>query len=62
MTKYTEAKKKANKEWDSKNLDRISVAMPKGEKDRIKEYAASKGESVNGFVYRAIQYVIEKDL
>ena len=45
MAKYTEARKNANKAWDGKNLDRISVAMPKGRKDIIKSYAESKGES-----------------
>ena len=35
--KYTEAKKEGNKRWDDKNLDRMSIALPKGKKDEIKE-------------------------
>lgn len=62
MPKYTEAKKKANKQWDSQNLDRISLAVPKGEKDKIKAYADSKGESVNGFIQRAINEAMSEDL
>ena len=34
--KYTEARKEGNRKWDTANLDRVSVAMPKGKKDIIK--------------------------
>ena len=43
MAKYTEARKTANKNWDSKHLDRISVALPKGSKDALKAHAESTG-------------------
>ena len=61
MAKYTEARKTANKNWDSKNLDRISVALPKGSKDALKAHAESNGESVNAFISRAILEVAEMD-
>ena len=61
MAKYSEARKTANKNWDSKNLDRISVAMPKGSKDALKAHAESTGESVNAFINRAIMEVTEMD-
>ena len=61
MAKYTEARKAANKNWDSKNLDRISVALPKGGKDALKAHAESAGESMNAFVIRAIMEVSEMD-
>lgn len=61
MAKYSEARKTANKNWDSKNLDRISIAMPKGSKDALKAHAESQGESVNGFINRAIMEVTEMD-
>lgn len=61
MANYTEARKNANKNWDSKNLDRISIALPKGSKDAIKAHADSQGESVNGFIKRAIMEVTEMD-
>lgn len=59
--KYTEARKQGNRKWDSANLDRISVALPKGEKDKIKAHAQSRGESVNGFINRAILETMERD-
>ena len=61
MAKYTEARKAANKNWDGKNLDRISIAMPKGSKDALKAHAESCGESVNAFINRAIMEVSEMD-
>ena len=47
---YTEARKEGNKKWDSKNLDRISIAIPKGRKATVEAYAKARGESVNGMV------------
>lgn len=61
MANYSEARKNANKNWDSKNLDRISIAMPKGSKDALKAHAESTGESVNAFINRAIMEVTEMD-
>lgn len=61
MSNYSEARKNANKNWDSKNLDRISVALPKGSKDALKAHAESTGETVNAFIKRAIMEVTEMD-
>lgn len=59
--KYTEAQKKSSQKWDAANLDRVSVAMPKGKKDIIKAHAEAHSESVNGFINRAIDEAIERD-
>ena len=59
--KYTEARKEGNRRWDEKNLDRLSIALPKGSKDRIKAHAAEHMESINGFVSRAIEETIQRD-
>ena len=59
--KYTEAHKEGNRKWDTANLDRVSVAMPKGKKDIIKAHAEAHSESVNGFINRAIDEAIERD-
>ena len=59
--KYTEAQKKSAQKWDAANLDRVSVAMPKGKKDIIKAHAEAHSESVNGFINRAIDEAIEHD-
>ena len=59
--KYTEAQKQSARKWDAANLDRISIAVPKGQKDVIKAHAEARGESVNAFVGRAIEETMERD-
>lgn len=59
--KYTEARKVGNRKWDAENLDRISIAVPKGRRNVIKAHADSRGESMNGFIGRAIDETIQRD-
>ena len=59
--KYTEARKEGNKRWDDKNLDRVSLAMPKGKKDSIKAAAAAVGESMNQYILAAVDARMERD-
>lgn len=60
MRKYTEAQKKSAKKWDAENLDRVSVALPKGMKADIKA-AAGDGGSVNGFIREAVEARLKGD-
>ena len=50
----SESRKKANLKWDAANLDRVSIAMPKGMKDTVKAAAAAAGESMNQYIITAI--------
>jgi predicted HicB family RNase H-like nuclease len=59
--KYTEAQKKSATKWDAENLDRLSVAVPKGDKANIAAHAATMGESTNKFINRAIRETMERD-
>ena len=59
--KYTEAKREGNRKWDTANLDRVSIAMPKGKKDSIKEAAAAVGESMNQYIIAAVEQRMERD-
>ena len=59
--KYTEAKKNSNLKWDTANLDRMSLALPKGSRETIKAHAAAQGESTNAFIKRAIDCQMERD-
>lgn len=59
---YTENRKKNNQKWDAQNLDRVSIAMPKGKKDEIKAAAAAAGESMNQFINAAIDERLEKGI
>ena len=45
----------------AKAYDRINLTMPKGDKDKIRAHAESRGESVNAFIARAIAETIERD-
>ena len=54
-----DTKKKNN--WIADKLDRINLTVPKGKKDEIKAHAERQGESVNGFINRAIDQTIEQD-
>lgn len=58
---YTESKKKSNQKWDKANLDRMSIAVPKGMREVIKEHARSRGETANKFINRAIDETMEND-
>lgn len=47
--------------WNDKTYDRINLTVPKGKKEKIKEHAESRGESVNAFINRAIDESINRD-
>ena len=59
--KYTEAQKQSARKWDAANLDRLSIALPKGSRETIKAHAAAQGESTNAFIKRAIDGQMERD-
>ena len=56
----SEAQKKASVKYLEK-LDEVRIRMPKGRKDIIKAHAEAQGESVNGFINRAIDETMERD-
>jgi len=49
----TEAEKKAQKKYDSQ-FDVIRFRVPKGQREKIQEYAKEHGESVNQMLNRLI--------
>lgn len=51
----SERKKASNKKWDVANIERLSIAVPKGERDEIKASAAAAGESINKYIIEAIR-------
>jgi len=51
----SEAQKKSAQKWDAANLDRVSIAMPKGMKDTVKAAAAAAGESMNQYIIGATE-------
>lgn len=61
MRKYTEAKKDGNRRWDAANLDRISIALPKGRKAELQAAAERHKQSVNGFINSLIDEALERE-
>ena len=55
------ARTKANNKWNAKAYDRVNLTMPKGRKAEIQAHAEQRGESVNGFLNRAIDEAMERD-
>ena len=52
---------KVKDRYNAKAYDEIKVRVPKGEKDKIKSHAETNGESVNGFIKRAIDETMQRD-
>lgn len=47
--------------YNAKAYDEIKVRVPKGKKQTIKAHAELQGESVNGFIGRAIDETMQRD-
>lgn len=55
------ASTRAKNKYNAENYDRISLSVPKGKKETIKNYAESKSESLNGFIIRAVDEAMESN-
>ena len=58
---YTERMRVNNRKWDSANLDRMSIALRRGEKEIVQAHTERRGESMNSFIRRAIFEQIDRD-
>lgn len=56
-----ERKAKWQNDYIAKTYDRINLTVPKGSREAIRSHAEKQGESVNGFINRAIMEVQEMD-
>ena len=57
----SKAHQRATNKFISKAYDRVNLTLPKGQKDVVQGHAAARGESVNGFIGRAISETMERD-
>ncbi len=57
----SKSQQKAVHKYVKANYDRMELTVPKGQKDTIKAHAAARGESVNGFIGRAISETMMRD-
>ena len=57
----SKAQQRAVSKYMKENYDVYQIRMPKGRKAEIKAHADAQGESLNGFITRAIDEAIERD-
>lgn len=55
------ASTRAKNKFNAKAYDRLYITVDKGRKAEIEAHAQGRGESLNGFVNRAIDETIERD-
>ncbi len=58
--KYSDAQKEATARYNKKAYDWISLFVKKGQKEAIREFAASQGKSLNRFICDAIESEMNK--
>lgn len=58
----TKAQQKAVAKYESKVYDKTLVRMPKGYLPTVKDHAAQRGETLNGFINRAINETVDRDI
>lgn len=51
----------ASAKYNAKTYEEIKLRVKKGEKDRLKAHAEQQGETLNGFINRAIGETIKRD-
>jgi predicted HicB family RNase H-like nuclease len=56
MAKYSDAQKEATARYNKKAYDRIDIIVKKGQRQIIKDFAASQGKSLNRFICDAIEF------
>lgn len=56
----SESRKRANEKYNAKAYDQVKIIVKKGEREQIKEHAASKGLSLNGYINALIDADMQK--
>lgn len=57
----TVAQKKAKRKWDKENLDRIEIQPRKGTKERYKQEADRRGQSMTEFVTMCVEKELNRN-
>lgn len=59
--KYYDSQKEATARYNKKAYDRINVIVKKGQRQVIKDFAASQGKSLNRFICDAIEFQMNQE-
>lgn len=57
----SKAQAKAQAKYEAKAYDKTLIRLYAGELDTIRNHAQQRGESLNGFIGRAIRETIQRD-
>ena len=57
----TVAEDRAIKKYEQEKIDKVLVRFPKRKKDQIQRHVANTGESLNGFINRAVDQALSAD-
>ena len=57
----SKAQQKAVAKYEAKAYDKTLIRLPRGKLDEIRGHAEERGESLNGFIGRAIDEAMERD-
>lgn len=57
----SEARKRANTKYEAKAYDKTLIRLYAGELDQVRSHAEQRGESLNGFICRAIREQMRRD-
>lgn len=58
--KYYDSQKEATARYNKKAYDRINIIVKKGQRQIIKDFAASQGKSLNRFILDAVEAEMNK--
>lgn len=56
----SKAQQRATAKYMRENLDDIKIRVKKGNREKIKKFAESKGKSLNSYIIGLIEYDMEK--
>ena len=59
--KYYDSQKEATARYNKKTYDRINVIVKKGQRQVIKDYAASQGKTLNRFICDLIEAEMNRE-
>lgn len=57
----SKAQQQATAKYEAKAYDKVLLRMPKGQREQIQAHAEARGESVNGFINRAIKETVARE-
>ena len=58
--RYYDSQKEATARYNKKAYDRINIIVKKGQRQIIKDFAASQGKSLNRFILDAVEAEMNK--